>query len=124
MQISVTGADLSASGVFNDGSSTFAPTATATMTPAAQQNLENLIASFPLDVDDTISSSGCGLAPTPATRFSIDFDNGEHRAFTYVYSDDMAVRALNDYVMRLAGQITECNGDAMTFERCTPNVKK
>jgi hypothetical protein len=122
VQVSVTGTQLTANGVYNDGSSTIAPIATATLTPAAQQTLAGLIASFPLDVDDTIHSDGCGLAPTPATRWSIDFDNGEHRTFTYEYSDDPNVRALNDYVMRLAGQITECSGDAMTFDHCTPNV--
>jgi len=118
VKITLDGNHLSAVGVFNDGTE-HGPTASGTLTPAAKAELGRLIATFPLDVDDTIQDDGCGFAPTPATRWSIDFDNGEKRSFTYQSSSDTNVRALNEYLMKLASQVTTCSGEAMTFDACT-----
>jgi hypothetical protein len=114
------GDQVTATGLYAD-QTTGGPGAVATLTPAAADELADLIASLPLSTPEMIHSADCGGAPLRSTQFSIQFDNGEARNYTFEYGSGPA-QDLNDFVIDLRGQIDACSGTSVTFASCTPNI--
>ena len=122
VQIAITNNHLSAVGVFNDGIAG-GPTAEATLTGPAVDQLATLISGFPLDTPDTIHSDGCGGPPARSTHFAIDFDNGDSREFSFEYSTDPDVRDLDNYILGLVTEVSTCRGDRLSIASCVPYVQ-
>lgn len=120
VSITFAGDQLTATGLYLD-QSTGGPGATGTLTPAAADELASLIAALPLSTPEMIHEAGCGGAPLRSTQFSIAFDNGQSRNYTFEYGSGPA-QDLNDFVIDLRGQIDACTGSSITFASCTPNV--
>ena len=70
-----------------------------------------------------ITQEDCGGAPLRTTTFSIQFDNGQMRDFTYQYGSGVA-QQIDDYVLELVRQVNACAGDRVTFASCTPNMRR
>jgi hypothetical protein len=118
--ITFAGDQLTATGLYED-QTTGGPGATGTLTPGAVDELAGLIANLPLSTPEMIHDTGCGGAPLRSTQFSIQFDNGDTRNYTFEYGSGPA-QDLNDFVIDLRGQIDACAGPSVTFASCTPNV--
>ena len=120
VSISLANGQLTATGLYKDGTSG-GPGATGTLTPAAQADLDNLIASLPLSTPAMIHDSGCGGAPLRETTFAIQFDDGQARDYTFEYGSGPAAE-LDSFVIKLVGQIDACGGDSVTLAQCSPNT--
>lgn len=115
------GDQITATGLYRD-QTTGGPGATATLSADASAQLAGIIASLPLSTPAMIHEAGCGGAPLRSTQFSVQFDNGEARDYTFEYGSGPA-QELNDFVIDLRGQIDACSGTSVTFTSCTPNVE-
>jgi len=120
VKLAFDGDQLTASGVYKDGTAG-GPGATGTLTANAAADLDGLIAQLPLSTPSTITQEDCGGAPLRTTTFSIQFDNGQMRDFTYQYGSGVA-QQIDDYVLELVRQVNACAGDRVTFASCTPNT--
>lgn len=118
--ITFAGDQLTATGLYRD-QTTGGPGATGTLTADASTELASLIAALPLSTPEMIHDEGCGGAPLRSTQFSIQFDNGQARSYTFEYGSGPA-QDLNDFVINLRGQIDACSGSSITFASCSPNV--
>lgn len=111
---------VTATGLYADHT-TGGPGAVATLTPDALAELDGLIASLPLSTPAMIHDEGCGGAPLRDTQFSIHFDDGQQRDYTFEYGSGPA-QDLNDFVLDLVGEITTCSGARLAFSQCTPSI--
>lgn len=118
--VTFAGDQLTATGLYRD-QTTGGPGATGTLTAAAADQLQTLIASLPLTTPEMIHSADCGGAPLRQTTFAIQFDNGDAHTYTFEYGSGPA-QDLNDFVIDLRGQIDACSGTSVTFTSCTPNL--
>ena len=114
------GPDFQATGRFKDGTAG-GQMAVGTLTDGAEADLENLIAQLPLSTPDTITEANSGGAPLRSTTFSIQFDDGKTRDFTYQYGSGVA-QQIDEYVLEIVRQVNACSGDRVTFNSCTPNI--
>jgi len=121
VKLAFAGDQLTATGVYKDGTAG-SPIAAGALTATAQADLDDLVAQLPLSTPAMITEEDCGGAPLRSTSFSIQFDNGQLRDFTYQYGSGVA-QQIDEYVLELVRQVNTCAGDRITFASCTPNVE-
>jgi len=121
LRVSVTGGQIQALGLFNDGA-TGGPSATGTLTESAQAELADVIAQIPMETPGTVHDVGCGGAPLRSTSLDVLFDHNGTRHFDIEYASDGPMAELNTYVTDLVTEIRTCSGSRVTFDGCTVNM--
>jgi hypothetical protein len=121
LRVSVTDGQIQALGLFNNGA-TGGPSATGTLTEAAQVQLGDMIAQIPMETSGTVHDEGCGGAPLRTTSLDVLFDHNGTRHFDIEYTSDGPMAELHTYVNDLVTDIRTCSGGRVTFEACTANT--
>jgi hypothetical protein len=122
IELTLAGTELSSIGVHNDGS-TNGPRAVATLSESAVADLNALIATVPMSVQDGVGGVGCGLAPIASRTYTIDFDTVGARDLEFHSAEYGPLLELKNRVTGLITAIDTCTGnDSIAFSSCTPRI--
>ena len=120
IDVSVTDAQLTAIGRFENGST--GPMATATINESARLRIAEMIGHLPLESPDVVHDVGCGGAPLRSTNAHLLFDHDGERNFQFEYAAEGPMADFSRYLQDLVTGIRTCNSPDLAFDSCTPNV--
>jgi hypothetical protein len=123
VDLAIEGNTVTTVGIHNDGS-TNGPSAVGTLSETAVAELNALIATIPMSVEDGTGGIGCGAAPIASRTYSIDFETSGPKDLTFHSAEYGPLRELKNKVTDLITAIDTCQGNAsISLSSCTPRVQ-
>jgi hypothetical protein len=124
IELTLAGNELSSVGIHNDGSAN-GPRAVATLSDTAVADLNALIATVPMKVEDGVGGVSCGLAPIASRTYTIDFDTVGVRDLEFHAAEYGPLLELKNRVTGFITAIDTCTAnESITFSSCSPRIAR
>lgn len=122
IELTLAGTELTSIGIHNDGSTT-GPRAVATLSETAVTDLDALISTVPMSVEDGVGGVRCGLGPIATREYTIDFETVGVRDLSYHSAETGPLRDLKNRVTGIITAIDTCTGNGdIAFSSCSPRI--